>query len=188
MSFWLNDNKFVVYARQTRFRYRFLLSLLLFSTIFSVWGFVFYLPAKNKISQLNPIISDLRRQSANFENVIKAFNKEQTLSEDLRIKFEQFSDLTIDNKSFSDFLIKMLSKHNISCSGVSPLFNKANQCFFKNYFHVTFKCRYADFCEFCNDADVLPKPLKFCYLKIVRWKDGKIKADAVFRNISVVNS
>lgn len=187
MSFWLNDNRFVVYTRQIQFIHRLLLSGLLVGFIFLIWGFLFYFPIKDKIHRLTPQIKDLQNQASNYENVAKAFEKESKLNKDLLFQLKQFNEEAIDSNLFSDFLINLLSRHNISCSVVKPLFNKVNQPFLKDYFNVVFKCKYRDFCDFCNDVDLLPKPLKFCYLKIVRWKDEKIKVCAVFRNVSVVS-
>lgn len=185
MSFWLNDSRFIVCMRQIPFLNKILYSTLLPGLVILVWIYFFYLPRTNQIRQLCFNVIDLEKQVSNFKNTLQSIEKEKNLNKKLKIDIDMFSKLTSDFGKISDYLLSVMLKNNISCLSISPLFTKCKQGFKKDYINIVFKCRYADFMEFCKNIKQKNVPLKFCSVKIVRWKDGKIKANIIFRNVSV---
>jgi len=185
MSFWLNDNKFVVCLRQISFVNKILYSTLVPGLFVLGWTYFFYLPAVNQIKLLRPKINDLEQQVVNFKNIIKSIEKEENRNKKLQLDFDVLSRLTFDFGKMSDLLLNAMTKHNISCSAISPLYTRLKNGFSKEYFSIVFKCKYVDLIKFCREIRELNVPLKFCFVKIMRWKDGKIKADIIFRNVRV---
>ena len=185
MSFWLNDNRFIVCLRQVSFVNKILYSTLIPGFFVLGWAYFFYLPTVSQINLLRPKIIDLEQQVVNFTNIIKSIEKEKNRNKKLQLDFDMLSRLTFDFGKISDFLLNAMTKHNLSCSAISPLYTRLKNGFAKDYFSVVFKCKYVDLIEFCREIAHQRAPLKFCFAKIVRWKDGKIKADIVFRNVRV---
>lgn len=183
MSFWLNDNKFIVCLRQISFVNKILYSIFCPAFFVLCWAYFFYLPTTNKIKLIRSQNIDLEQQFVNFTKIIKSIEIEENQNKKLQLDFEQLSRLTSDFGKISDLLLNKMMKYNISCSAINPLYTKLKNGISKDYFSIVFKCKYVDFINFCREIEQCVMPLKFCFVKVVRWKDGKIKADIIFRNI-----
>jgi Tfp pilus assembly protein PilO len=183
MSFWLNDGKFIIYSRQISLSHKLLISCGVFIFFTASWFYILYLPAKNKTVEQCLKLAELKHAADDFKKLVKSFESEQDKNKKLHIFFDLFKKSSIDSKNISNYLLELSVKHELSCSGIRPLFSRSKQNYEKEYFNLTINGRYHNFLNFLEEINLQNLILKFSYVNVVRWKDEKVKADIVFRNI-----
>lgn len=183
MSFWLNDSKFIIYSRQISLSHKLLISCGAFIFFTASWFYILYLPVKNKTAEQVLKLVELKRTVIDFKKLCKCFDSEQDKNKQLHISFDLLKKSSIDSKNISNYLLGLSTKHELSCSEIRPLFSKPRQNYEKEYFNLTIKGRYHNFLNFLKEVNLQNLILKFSYVNVVRWKDEKVKANIVFRNI-----